>query len=232
MSVSPAFSEFKKGLKAELPLLVGVIPFGMIYGVLALEAGLLPLEAQSMSAIVFAGSAQFILAQLVNAGAPALVMVVTAAIVNLRHVLYSASVAPYLRSIKPAWKLLLAYLLTDEAYAVSIVYFTDSHNDPALPRHFFLLGSGLALWTSWQLSTAAGIFLGALIPAGWALDFTLPLIFIALVVPRITSRAALAAALTAGVISVIAYLLPYRLGLVSAALAGILVGMLVESRHT
>lgn len=232
MSVSPAFSEFKKGIKAELPLLVGVVPFGMIYGVLAIEAGLQSLEAQAMSVMVFAGSAQFILTQLVSAGAPALVMVVTAAIVNLRHMLYSASVAPYLRSVKPLWKLLLAYLLTDEAYAVTIVHFTDSRSDPAMPRHFFLLGAGIALWTSWQLSTAAGIFLGALIPAGWALDFTLPLIFIALVVPRITSRAALACAITAGTISVIAYLLPYRLGLVTAALAGILVGILVESKES
>lgn len=218
-------------MQAELPLLVGVVPFGMIYGVLAVEAGLLPLEAQAMSAIVFAGSAQFILTQLVSAGTPALVMVLTAAIVNLRHVLYSASVAPYLRSLSPAWKLALAYLLTDEAYAVTIVHFTGSHSSPSLQRHFFLLGSGLTLWSSWQLSTAAGIFLGALIPASWALDFTLPLIFIALVVPRITNLAAGSAALTAGVISIAALGLPYKLGLVLAAMAGILAGMLVEGRE-
>jgi len=232
LSISPQLSEFKAGVQAELPLLVGVVPFGMIYGVLAVEAGLLPLEAQAMSAIVFAGSAQFILTQLVSAGTPALVMVLTAAIVNLRHVLYSASVAPYLRSLRPAWKLILAYLLTDEAYAVTIVHFTGSHSSPSLQRHFFLLGSGLALWSSWQLSTAAGIFLGALIPASWALDFTLPLIFIALVVPRITSLAARSAALTAGVISIVALDMPYKLGLVVAAVAGILAGMLVEGRET
>lgn len=230
MSVFPSQHEFKSGIKAELPLLVGVVPFGMIYGVLALQAGFRPAEAQAMSAIVFAGSAQFILTQLAGAGTPALVMVLTAAVVNLRHVLYSASVAPYLRGLRPAWKAALAYLLTDEAYAVSIVHFTEDSSSPARPRHFFLLGSGIALWASWQLSTAAGIFLGALIPASWSLDFTLPLIFIALVVPRITSRAALAAALTAGAVSIAALLWPYKLGLLTAALAGILVGMLVEGR--
>lgn len=231
MSISSQLSEFKAGVQAELPLLVGVVPFGMIYGMLAVEAGLLPFEAQAMSAIVFAGSAQFILTQLVSAGTPALVMVLTAAIVNLRHVLYSASLAPYLRSLRPAWKLVLAYFLTDEAYAVTIVHFTGSHNSPSLQRHYFLLGSGLTLWSSWQLSTAAGIFLGALIPAGWALDFTLPLIFIALVVPRITSLAAASAALTAGVISIVALDMPYKLGLVVAAVTGILAGMLVEGRE-
>ncbi|OGO28193.1 MAG: branched-chain amino acid ABC transporter permease [Chloroflexi bacterium RBG_16_54_18] len=228
--MSPQLAEFKAGVQAELPLLVGVVPFGMIYGVLAVEAGLLPIEAQAMSAIVFAGSAQFILTQLVSAGTPALVMVLTAAIVNLRHALYSASVAPYLRSLRPAWIFILAYLLTDEAYAVTIVHFTGSHSSSYHQRHYFLLGSGLALWSSWQLSTAAGIFLGALIPASWALDFTLPLIFIALVVPRITTLAAGTAAITAGIVSIFALDTPYRLGLVAASLAGIMAGMLVEGR--
>lgn len=231
MSISPAFSEFKAGVQAELPLLFGVAPFGMIYGVLALQAGLAPLEAQAMSAVVFAGSAQFILTQLVSNGAPVLVMVLTAAVVNMRHMLYSASVAPYLRGLRPAWKILLAYLLTDEAYAVSILHFSQ----PDIPRqhqHFHLLGSGLTLWLSWQLSTAAGITLGALVPASWSLDFTLALTFIALVVPRITTRASAAAAVTAGVVALLALSLPYRLGLVLAAVAGILAGFFLEGRET
>jgi 4-azaleucine resistance transporter AzlC len=116
-------SEFFSGIKAELPILIGVIPFGMIYGVLALGAGLEPVQAQAMSSIVFAGSAQFVSAQLLYAGTPGAVIVLTVAVVNLRHALYSASLAPYLKPLQPGWKWLLAYLLTDEAYAVTITHY-------------------------------------------------------------------------------------------------------------
>src|SRR5512136_1584816 len=110
-------TEFLNGAKAELPILLGVLPFGMIYGVLALQAGLPPVLALAMSSIVFAGSSQFIGTQLMAQGAGGLVIVVTTFIVNLRHALYSASVAPYLGRLPLRWKMLLAYLLTDEAYA-------------------------------------------------------------------------------------------------------------------
>ncbi len=171
-------------MRGELPILVGVIPFAMIYGVVAVGAGLSPVTAQAMSVIVFAGSAQFLMAQLYGLGTPALVMLLAAVIVNLRHALYSASVAPYLRKLSSPWKWLLAYLLTDEAYAVSIIYFHKPR--PASThdyRHFFLLGSGLALWSTWQFGTALGILMGTQIPASWSLEFTLTLTFIGLVVP-------------------------------------------------
>ena len=113
---------FWAGVRAELPLLIGVAPFGMIYGVLALNAGLSPAPAQMMSSIIFAGSAQFITAQLLREAAPGLVIVLTIAVVNLRHMLYSASMAPYLQALPMRWKALLSYLLTDEAYAVTILH--------------------------------------------------------------------------------------------------------------
>src|SRR6266568_5044178 len=112
--------ELLAGCRDELPIILGVAPFGMIYGALALGAGLSAFTAQAMSSVVFAGSAQFITAQLVREGAPAAVVVLTVLIVNLRHALYSASVAPYVRNLKAGWKGTLAYLLTDEAYAVII----------------------------------------------------------------------------------------------------------------
>jgi predicted branched-subunit amino acid permease len=250
------FSEFIGGVKAELPLLVGVLPFGTIFGVLALNAGMSRQAAQSMSWIVFAGSAQIVITQLVSVAAPAAVIVIAVFVVNLRHALYSASVAPYLRRLQAPWKWILAYLLTDEAYAVSILYFrrNDSieeerafqsgqamQSNPALNdlsasanpgnyRHYYLLGSGLALWVTWQTSTALGIFLGEAVPASWSLDFTLALTFIALVVPALKDRASLAAALAAGGTAVLAFNMPYKLGLMAAALAGILVGLLVEGR--
>ncbi|MFL7870816.1 MAG: AzlC family ABC transporter permease [Anaerolineales bacterium] len=221
---------FWAGVRAELPLLIGVAPFGMIYGVLALNAGLEPVPAQMMSSIVFAGSAQFITAQLLREAVPGLVIVLTIAVVNLRHVLYSASVAPYVRSLPMRWKLLLSYLLTDEAYAVTILHYEQEGAHPV--GHWFFLGTGVALWTCWQLCTAAGILLGATLPESWPLDFALPVTFIALVIPALKDRPALAAAVTAGIVALLAYRLPYKLGLMLAGLLGILIGTWLEGRKS
>jgi len=220
---------FLNGVRAEFPLLIGVFPFGMIYGVLALNAGLSKAASQAMSSMVFAGSSQFIAAQLIHESVPGLVIVLTIAVVNLRHLLYSASVAPYLKNLPMSWKHALAYLLTDEAYAVTIINYET--NDESPNGHWFFLGAGLALWTTWQVSTAAGIVLGTALPPHWPLDFALPLTFIALVMPALKDRPAVAAALSAGAVALLAYNLPYKLGLIIAALFGILIGMLLESRR-
>lgn len=217
---------FWAGVRAEVPLLIGVFPFGMIYGALALNAGLSTSASQMMSSIVFAGSAQFVTTQLVHDLAPGFVIVLTIVVVNLRHVLYSASLAPYLASVSIRWKMLLSYLLTDEAYAPSIIKYEKEGVTPY--THWFLLGAGLALWTDWQLSTALGIFLGTAIPASWSLDFALPLTFIAMVVPVLKNRPSIAAALSAGLTALAFYSLPYKLGLILAALVGIIVGTLLE----
>jgi predicted branched-subunit amino acid permease len=155
-------------------------------------------------------------------------MVLTAFIVNLRHALYSASMAPYLRSLSPLWKGLLAYLLTDEAYAVVITRYL--RGGTLQNAHWYFLGAGLTLWTGWQISTAVGIFLGAQVPSSWMLDFSLALTFIALVVPALKDRPATLAALVAGVTALAAYGLPYKLGLIIAALVGITVGMWSEAK--
>jgi 4-azaleucine resistance transporter AzlC len=218
---------FLAGIKAELPILLGVLPFGLIYGVLAIEAGLPIFEAQAMSAVVFAGSAQFVIVQLTALGTPGLVIVVTAVLINLRHALYSASMAPYLRHLRPRWQWLLAYLLTDEAYAISVIHYQERGD--LKHKHWYFLGAGLALWITWQLSTAAGILLGAKIPASWSLDFTLALTFIALVVPALKEKADVAAALTAGITAVLILGLPHKLGLVIGALLGIAAGVLVDN---
>jgi 4-azaleucine resistance transporter AzlC len=224
-------TEFLNGVKAELPILLGVLPFGMIYGVLALQAGLSPALALAMSSIVFAGSSQFIGTQLMAQGAGGLVIVATTFVVNLRHALYSASVAPFIRQVPLRWKVLLAYLLTDEAYAVTITRFTQSDSFSALNKHWFYFGAGITLWSSWQISSAVGIFVGQLIPESWSLDFTLALTFIALVVPNLKDRASVAAAVSAGIMAVFSYAWPYKLGLFAAAITGIVVGMLIEQRR-
>jgi 4-azaleucine resistance transporter AzlC len=219
-------SHFLSGVRAEIPILLGVIPFGIIYGVLALEAKLPPSLAQSMSFIVFAGSSQFIAVQLIHDSAAALVIIGTIFIVNLRHMLYSASLAPYVAHLPNRWKFALAYLLTDEAYAVAITKYNDD-SDPTY-KHWYFLGAGLALWTTWQLSTAAGIFLGDQLQDGLGLDFAIAVTFIALVVPALKDRAVVAAAFTGGIVAVAAASLPYNLGLMLAALLGIAAGVFVE----
>jgi len=180
-----------------------------------------------MSSVVFAGSAKFIGAGLIGAGAPGPVVVLTTLVVNLRHMLYSASLAPHLRRLSPAWKAVLAYLLTDEAYVVAIL----NYEQPSEPtnKHWYFLGAGLALWTAWQISSAAGIYLGRQIPPSWGLDFTLALTFIGLVVPALRDRAAVLAAVSAGLTAVLTLGLPFRLGLFSAAAVGIATGLLAEA---
>lgn len=232
-------------MRAELPLLLGVFPFGLIYGVLAREAGIPPGAAVAMSSIVLAGSAQFIGTQLFGSGAPGAIILLTTAVVNLRHLLYSASVASYLRPLRPAWKWVLGYLLTDEAYAVTITHYrvnpaaassaaaSDQHTVGAEAaaighRHWFFLGAGLALWLTWQASSALGVLLGAEVPAGWDLEFALPLIFIAITVPLLSDRASRVAALAASVAAIAVAGAPMRLGLMAGAMAGILAGVLVE----
>jgi 4-azaleucine resistance transporter AzlC len=220
--------EFWRGARAEAPILLGVVPLGMIFGALAVAAHLSSLSAQAMSSVIFAGSAQYIAVQLLGAGASGLVIVLVIFVVNLRHALYSASVAPHVQQLTRPWKLSLAYLLTDEAYVVAITHYHRPGDGPL--RHWYFLGAGLTLWTCWQLSTAAGILIGAQIPAGWPLGFALPLTFIALVVPGLKDRASLAAAFAAGAVGLLSAGLPYKTGLLVAALIGILVGLAVEGR--
>jgi 4-azaleucine resistance transporter AzlC len=228
--MNEARKTFWDGVRAEFPILIGVFPFGMIYGALALDAGLSKVTSQMMSSIIFAGSAQFVTAQLVHDAAPALVIILTIAVVNLRHMLYSASLAPYLKDLSLKWKVLLSYLLTDEAYAPSILEY--ERTGLRLVSHWFLFGAGLSLWLTWQISTACGIFLGTAIPENWPLDFALPLTFIAMVVPALKNRPMIAAAVSAGLVAVLAYSLPFKLGLILAALTGILIGTILEGRKS
>lgn len=224
-----ASQQFLLGVKDELPILVGVAPFGMIYGILALSAGLNPFDAQAMSTVIFAGSSQFMTVQLIREATPWLVIIITGFIINLRHALYSATIAPYIKHLPRRWKTLLAYLLTDEAFAVAAL----NYQREGVTRfsHWYFFGAGLALWTSWQASTAVGIFLGAQVPGSWGLDFTLPLTFIALVVPALKDKAGVVTAVTASLAALLFFGLPYKLGLIAAAALAIAAGMWMEARE-
>jgi branched chain amino acid efflux pump len=222
-------SEFLLGLKALTPVLFGVIPFAMISGIAAVGAGIPPGTALAMSFIVFAGSAQLVASQLIGVNAPVFVIILSAIIVNLRFMMYSASLAPYLKPLPRKWKWLLSYLLTDQAYAVTITRLNRGTNPTN--GHWFFLGAAFTMWGTWQISTALGIFLGAQVPASWSLDFTVALTFLALAVPAIKDYATMTAALVAGITAMIVVALPFKLGLVSASLVGIFAGLVAESNR-
>ncbi|MCJ7512986.1 MAG: AzlC family ABC transporter permease [Anaerolineales bacterium] len=209
------------GGRDQLPLLLGVIPFGLIFGALALQAGLPPVAAQAFSFLIFAGSAQFIAVGMLSS-APAGLIVATIFVVNLRHALYSASLSPHLTPLPPRWKVPLAWLLTDEAFAVAALRYRQPDTRLA---HWYTLGTGLTLWAAWQASTALGIVLGARLPDSWGLEVALPLTFIALLILSISDQPGVAAAVSAAAAAVVLHGLPYRLGLVTAAVLGVVVGV-------
>ena len=215
--------EFWSGVRQELPLQLGVAPFGLVFGVLGLAAGLTPLQTILMSSIVFGGASQVVFAQLWGS-VPGPVVGASVSVINLRHMLYSASMAPYLRALPLRWRIPLAYLLTDEAYAVTINRLRHAPQGPY--QHYHLLGTGMLLWVCWQITTIIGVVFGATIPPEWSLEFAIPLTFIAVVVPILRRRADFVACATAGVISVAGQSLPWKSWIILAALGGILAGWL------
>lgn len=208
-------------------MLLGVVPFGLIFGATALSVGITPLAAQGFSLLIFAGSAQFIAAGLVGDLAPPLVIIGTILVVNLRHALYSASIAPHVERLPARWKLALGWLLTDEAFAVSIARY---RRGPSANAHWYMLGTGMALWSSWQISTAIGIALGSQVPRSFPLEFAVPLTFLALLLPTLVGRPSLYAAVSAGLLAVALHGLPFRLGLLIGAMVGVGVGVWTARR--
>jgi 4-azaleucine resistance transporter AzlC len=198
--VSGRGGDFRAGFVATMPLWLGVAPFGAIYAVSALAAGLTPAQTLAMSLLVFAGASQFTAAGLFAAGAAPTAIIITTLIINARHALLAASLAPFVRRARPGLKALLAFQLTDESYAVGMRRFLAGQGSLA-----YQFGSNISLYTIWQCSTAAGMLLGAMIPdpAAYGLDLVFPLTFIGLLVPLLRDRvsglvAALAGALTLG----------------------------------
>ncbi len=212
-------------MRAELPLLLGVAPFGMAYGAYAIEQGLSSPLAMAMSSVVFGGASQLVAARLIAAGEAGAIIVLAVWLVNLRHMLYSASLAPFVTHLPLRWRAGIAYLLTDEAYAVGVMRYRQ---DGAPNGHWFVLGAGVALWVCWQVTSAVGVAAGTAVPASWELEFALPLTFIALAVPAMRDRPSLAGALVAAVVAVVGFDWPYSTGLFSAALAGIAAALLLE----
>ncbi len=222
--------EFTQGARDMLPMLLGAIPFGIIFGSLAGAAGLSPWQTLGMSLLVFAGSAQFIAISLLGVGTGLTVLLLTTLVVNLRHALYSASLQPHVRHLPKRWRLPLAFWLTDEAYAVVQHRYLDTDVSPN--KHWYFLGAALAMYLNWQLCTLVGVLFGQSVPnlGAWGLDFAMLATFIGIVVPMLRNSPQVAAALVAGAVALACHDLPYKLGLLAAAFSGILVGVLLERR--
>lgn len=221
-------SDFLAGVRDMTPPLIGLLPFGLVCGVAAQALGASVWGALGLSAFVFSGAAQIAAAQLLADQAPIAVIVLTCFVLGLRFTMYSAAMAPHLKPLAPRWRNALAYLLTDQSFAASIRRFNDS-GDPYRGASYFL-GTGLLLWSTWQLSNQAGYWLGNILPASWSLDFVVPLCFLALLVPAIEDRATRLAAAASAVAVIALDALPMRLSLICAGLIGIAVGLLAETR--
>jgi predicted branched-subunit amino acid permease len=201
----------------------------VITGVAMVASGIPPLVAMLMSIFVFAGASMVASAQLLAQDTPALLIVVATLFINLRFMMYSASLRQHFVHLPLRWRLLVAYLQADNVYGLTVARFADRPGDAHKLEYF--LGAGVPIWLAWQAAVLAGVLIGAGVPASWRLEFAAPLAFIAMTVPFLRERAMIAAALAAGVTVVAASALPLRLNLVLAALAGISAGLLAERRR-
>ena len=217
---------FLTGVKHALPLTLGAMPFGLITGVSAVGMGIHELDVVLMSALVFAGAAQLAAIALIGSGASIWVIALTTLMINLRHVMYSASLAPWLERYSLSARLLMAFVMIDHTYAVGVMRF--GKEDAAFPRRDYHLGLGWTIWMAWVAATALGAMVGTQVPTVWQLDFAMPLMFLAILVPAVRTKPALLAALTGGALALALAPLPFNLGLVVAALAGIAVGAAAE----
>lgn len=219
-------ASWSDGVRAVSPILLGVVPFGLIFGVTAANADVPILAAWASSFIVFAGASQIAIVEVMDGGGAPIIAVLTAIIINARLLMYSADMGRYTSDESLGRKLGVAYLLTDQAYLVSTHRFPNPSQAAGFVR--FYVAAGATLWIAWQITTTTGILLGTAIPESWSLEFAIPLTFIALLVLAVKDKPGLVAAVVGGVVAVAALALPYHLGLVVGTVSGIAAGMLSE----
>ena len=217
---------FIAGTQTMMPLLLAIFPFGLVIGVISADVGLSAAQGIGMSVIVFAGVSQLVALELLNTDAVLWVIVLSAAMVNLRHIIYSASLAAHFKPLSIRWKLLLSYLLVDQTYALSIAHYDKYPDESYKPWYYFGLG-GLA-WVVWIGAVIIGFFVGTVIPSSWSLNFVVPIMFLGLTVNAIKGWPYLAAAVVGATVAVMGLNLPHNLGLVTAIVSGIITGALLE----
>lgn len=222
-------SEFSAGFRDTFPLVVGAIPFGLIFGALAVNSGLSSAAAMGFSLFVFAGSSQFIASGLVAQGVSIGLIIFTTFIVNVRHALYSATLAPHMKHLPQRWLLPLGFWLTDETFAVVVTRYNQNDESPF--KHWYHLGSSVFMYVNWNFWTFIGLVAGQSIPdlSRFGLAFAMDVTFIGMVVPQLKNRPMLLAALVAGFGAVILNSLPNKLGLIVAVFIGIAVGIVAEN---
>ena len=217
---------FFKGIKDTSPLMIPVIPFGIIFGVLAIDLGLTPLTTIAMSVIIFGGASQIIFLQLFSAGASSLVILSSVGAVNSRHLLYGAVVSEHVSDLKLIWKIIISYFLIDQAFAVSNDYFKKNKKDKN--KYFHLIGGGLNCWMIWQITTIIGIYLGSIIPEKLGLTFAIPLTFLALLVNDFRKFINVIVIIVSGSVATIGYeIIPYKAYVIVAALVGLFVAFIL-----
>jgi predicted branched-subunit amino acid permease len=218
------------GIKVMLPIIPGVLPFGLIMGTAAQNAGLSIFETTGMNFIVFAGAAQLVTVDLMTKNVESLVIVLTGCIINLRMMLYSASFAPLFKNSNFIVKTFASYLLTDQAYATSIGL--DERYEKTSDKILFYFGTAAFMMMCWHVSVILGMFFGNFAPASLSLDFAVPLSFMALTIPTIKNRSYFIVAIISATLSVLLYELPYNLGLVIAAGVGVLTGAYLTGKKS
>ena len=224
----PKIDTFIKGILDILPLMIPVVPFGIIYGVIGVEIGFSPMEVFAMSFVIFAGSSQIAFAQLFAAGASPLVMISSVAVINSRHILYGAVLAEYLGKLRLTWKILLSYLMADQAFSVSSAYFKKNIKNKNV--HFHMLGSGLTLWSLWQLSTLIGIVLGNIVPAQLGLEFAIPLTFFSLILSELRKLDHVIIILISGICSVLTYNFPFKIYIIFSAIFSLAISIMINKK--
>lgn len=218
-------ADFRQGVRDVTPVLVSVLPYGLVVGGAAVGAGFSVTQAAGLSFLVNAGASQLAVIDLLGSGAPLAVAVVTALVINARLLMYSASIAPHFRDEPVGRRAFGAYFLIDPAYALAIVRIEGDADVDPLP---YYLGVATPLLPAWVASTAVGALAGATIPGWLPLDFAVPMVFLALVAPTIRSRPGAAAAGTGGAVAVLGAGFPLNLGLLAGGVVGVAAGLLVE----
>ena len=217
---------FLKGIQDVSPLMIPVVPFGIIFGVLAVELGFNGYTTMGMSIIIFGGASQIIFLQLFSAGASSLIILSSVGAVNSRHLLYGAVLSEHLSDLKLSWKIIISYFLVDQAFAVSNSYL-KKNNDKN--KHFHLFGAGVTCWTIWQITTFIGIILGSVIPDKLGLTFAIPLTFLALLINDFRKLINVIVILVSGIIATLGYqVIPFKAYVIVASLSGLIVAFIIS----
>jgi len=215
-----------RGIIDVSPLMIPVVPFGIIYGVIGMDLGIGPYMTLGLSIIIFGGASQIVLLQLFSGGASSLVVLSSVGAVNARHILYGAVLSEHLSGLKLSWKIILSYVMTDQAFAVSNNYFKK--NNKTNNQHYHLLGSGFTCWTIWQISTILGIVLGSIVPEELGLSFTISLTFLALLISDFRKFKNIIVMLVSGLVATIGYnTIPFKAYIIVAALTALIVATLL-----